>query len=345
MWTRCKSIALAGATPELPVEPLPAGFDLRRVSTYVNADGETKGQWFIAGKRVESPDELLARIAADLPRTVPARDGTIAAPSSPAVADLMAVYPLGDPHVGMLAWAPESGADFDLKTCEALMVGAMRDLVLRGPRTERALVLNLGDFFHFDNAAARTTRGDHTLDVDSRAPKVMAVGLRIMIALIDAALEHHGSVTVDNRVGNHDGHTSLMLSLALGAYYRAEPRVEIPPTVSHRAYYRHGRTLIGTTHGDRAKGQDLESIMAAERPEDWGATRHRYWLVGHVHHTRVQEYRGCRVESFRTLAARDSWHAAEGYVSGRDLHRIVYHAQHGEQSREVVSVGALLGAQ
>ena len=116
--------------------------------------------------------------------------------------------------MGLLAWAPETGADFDLSTVERLMVGAMRDLVHRGPRARRGIVVNLGDFFHFDNASARTTKGEHTLDVDSRAPKVLAVGLRIMVALIDAALEHHAEVTVDTRIGNHDAHTSLMLSLA-----------------------------------------------------------------------------------------------------------------------------------
>lgn len=203
-------------------------------------------------------------------------------------------------------------------------------------------MINLGDFLHYDNANARTTKGEHSLDTDSRAPKVLAVGLRIMVALIDAALEHHEAVEVDCRIGNHDAHTSLMLSLALAAHYRTEPRVTIPPTVSHRAYHEHGAVLIGTTHGDRAHGEDLAGIMAAEQPEAWGRTRHRYWLCGHVHHTRRQEYRGVIVEAFRTLAASDSWHAAQGYVSGRDMHRIVYHRRHGEVSREVVNVGALL---
>lgn len=44
------------------------------------------------------------------------------------------------------------------------------------------------------------------------------------------------------------------------------------------------------------------------------------------------------------LAAADSWHSAQGYVSGRDMHRIVYHREHGEVSREVVNVAAVLRA-
>ena len=243
----------------------------------------------------------------------------------------------------MLAWAPESGADFDLAICEDLMTRAMRDLVLRGPRAKRALIVNLGDFFHSDNAHGHTTNSQHSLDIDGRHPKVLATGLRIFTTLIDSALEHHDHVTVDCRIGNHDAHTSLMLSIALAAYYRNEPRVTIPPTITQRSYHVHGACLIGTTHGDREKPDKLPGLMAAERPADWGRTRHRVWYVGHVHHRTVVEHVGCRVETFGTLAGRDSWHAAQGYLSGRDMHRITMHSAYGEIGREIVNVEALLG--
>lgn len=339
-----RALAEAPGSPAVPLDPLPPGHRLRGVSSLIALDGTISAQWVKTAAEPEDREAVLARLLADLPRTVPVRDGTIPAPTEPSDADLLAVYPLGDPHVGMLAWGVESGADFDLAVCERLLTGAMRDLVLRGPRAERALIVSLGDFFHYDTAGAKTTNGDHSLDVDGRAPKVLAVGLRIMTTLVDAALERHRTVTVDCRIGNHDAHTSLMLSIALGAYYRSEPRVSVPPTVRHRAYHEHGRVLIGTTHGDRAKPDDLASIMAAEQPEAWGRTRHRTWLVGHVHHSQRKEHRGCIVETFRTLAAADSWHSAQGYVSGRDMHRIVYHREHGEVSREVVNVAAVLRA-
>lgn len=341
-----RAIAASEAKPAVPLDALPPGHRLRGVSTLIGKDGETKIQWVKTARDREAPEAVLERLLRELPSKIPVRPTPIS-PSrlAPRVdPDRLAVYPLGDPHVGLLAWGKETGADFDLQICEDLMVSAMRDLVLRGPRTEKALIVNLGDFFHFDNSAMHTTRGDHALDVDGRAPKVLAVGLRIMVALIDAALEHHAQVTVDNRIGNHDAHTSLMLSIALGAYYRNEPRVTIPPTIRHRDYYEFGKVLIGTTHGDRARVDDLASIMAAEAPEQWGRTTHRCWLVGHVHHSQRKEHRGCTVETFRTLAASDSWHAAQGYVSGRDMHRIVYHRTRGEVSREIVNVAALLGS-
>lgn len=338
-WSEAKAIATAGAVDAPPVEPVPPRHRIKGVSSYVDAEGSVKGQWIKTSSR-ESDAEFLARLAAETLAAIRPRTWSTKPPDAHD-AELLAVYPLGDPHIGLLAWAPETGHDWNLQLAEEMMVSAIRGLVLRGPRTTKAMIVNLGDFFHYDNAASRTTRGEHSLDVDSRSPKVLAVGLRIMVALIDAALEHHAAVTVDCRIGNHDAHTSLMLSLALAAHYRTEPRVTIPATVSHRAYYEHGTVLLGTTHGDTAKGEDLASIMAAEQPQAWGRTRYRYWLCGHVHHTRKQEHRGVIVESFRTLAGRDSWHSSQGYVSGRDMHRIVYHRDHGEVSREVVNVSAL----
>lgn len=338
-WSQAKAIATNGEVEAPPLEPMPPRHRIKGISSYVDADGVVKGQW-IKTSAQDSEVEYLARLTAETLAAIQPRTWSVPAPSHHD-SESLAVYPLGDPHIGLLAWAPETGADWNLQLAEELMVGAVRALVLRGPRTTKALIVNLGDFFHYDNAASRTTRGEHSLDVDSRAPKVLAVGLRIMVALIDAALEHHAEVTVDCRIGNHDAHTSLMLSLALAAHYRSEPRVTVPPTTTHRAYYEHGAVLLGTTHGDTARGEQLASIMAAEQPEAWGRTRHRYWLCGHVHHLRRQEYRGVIVESFRTMAGRDSWHASQGYVSGRDMHRIVYHRDHGEASREVVNVGAL----
>lgn len=326
----------------IPITPIiPEGHRLRGISTLVDGKGRIGAQW-IKTTAEQERNKLIAALVRELPKTIGVRSGRVSVSAGQVDADRMAVYPLGDPHIGLLAWAKESGADFDLKIAEDLMVGAMRDLVLRGPRAAEALIVNLGDFFHADNGDNHTTHGTHTLDVDGRTPRVLQVGMRIMVSLIDAALEHHKRVTVDNRIGNHDAYTALWLSIALGAYYRNESRVTIPVSETHRSYYEFGTNLIGCTHGDRAKANDLGAIMAAEKPEAWGRTKHRIWLCGHIHHQAVKEYRGVRVESFRTLAARDSWHAAQGYVAGRDMHRITLHKARGETGREIVNVDSLL---
>jgi hypothetical protein len=318
------------------VDQIPQGHAIAGVSTLVDGSGRLVGQWTKTARERETREQILERLLRELPDVIGARDAT-PAPVEASDEDLLAVYPLGDPHIGMLSWHAETGEDFDLTIARSVFGSAMRDLVLRGPRAAMALIANLGDFFHSDTLDNRTRRSGHALDVDSRWPKILQVGVEIMIGLVNCALEHHARVRVINEIGNHDDHTAIMLSVALRAYYRQEPRVEIDASPARRHWHRHGRCLIGVTHGDGAKQDQLESIMAAERPDDWGATRHRYWYCGHVHHSRRIEHRGCIVESFRTLAPRDAWAAGMGYRAGRDLHRIVLHREHGEVSREIAS--------
>lgn len=322
----------------VPQPTIPTRHHVRGVSTLVDENGNAKLQWIKTAQDHETRAEFIARTVAELPKVIQPRLGHVRRPEH-CRDDLMSVYPLGDPHMGLLAWKDESGEDYDLDEGSKLLTGGMQDLVMRGPRTKRALIAELGDFFHADGHGT-TTKGTH-VDVDIRTAKVWQVGIAAMTSLIDAALAHHELVEVDCRIGNHDGFSAIALAGCLAQHYLQEPRVRIPMPTSHRAYYTFGKNLIGITHGDRAKPEALGEIMAAERPEDWGRTKHRVWYVGHVHHSSVKDFRGCSVETFRTLAARDGWHAGEGYVAARDMQRIVLHREHGVCERQVVNVQAL----
>lgn len=319
-----------------PVPMVPEGHEMAGVSSYRGKDGKIS-QWIKTRKVHENREEILRRLLQEIPLEVPSRETPLEPPPGPLPGDLLAVYPMGDPHVGMLSWAPETGEDFDLKIATRVMESAFRELAQRAPWTATALLINLGDFFHSDTFDNRTARAGHALDVDGRWPKVLRVGIGLMVYAIDQLLEFHENVRVINEIGNHDDHTAIVLSVALDAYYRNEPRVAIDMSPAAFHWFRFGRNLIGTTHGHRAKGRDLEAIMAADRAQDWGETAHRVWYCGHIHHKTVQEHRGCTVETFRTLAAKDAWHAAQGYRSNRDMNRIVLHHEFGEIERATVS--------
>ena len=155
----------------------------------------------------------------------------------------------------------------------------------------------------------------------------------VMVDMIHLALKKYPEVEVINAIGNHDDHSAVMLSAFLSAYFSDEPRVTVQPTTAKFHYVKFGKCLIGVTHGDTIKHNDLGELMATDKAEDWGSTEHRMWFVGHIHHSRKTELRGCTVESFRTLAAKDAWHAAKGYRSGRDMNAIVLHKDYGEVAR------------
>lgn len=330
----------------------PEGYHLKGVSTYYKAvenpeTGETemvpRGQWVKTNK--DAVEQLAA--LADAVQAFCAPWVAAAEPVPPPVEhldeDLLAVYPMGDPHVGLYTWAEEVGENFDLKIAEAELVGVADKLVALAPAAKHALVINLGDFFHSDTPMNRTARSGHALDVDGRFAKVQRIGIRIMRRIIDRALEKHEHVTVVNEIGNHDDQSALMLAICLAQFYEREPRVTIDTSPAKFHWYRFGKCLLGVTHGDTCKMKDLGEIMANDRPHDWGETEHRHWFCGHVHHDSVKELRGVTVETFRTLAPGDAWHRAAGYRAGRDMKVDVFHREHGRISRSIVGINQMKG--
>lgn len=335
-----KAAALKGYSPAHSMtRAVPDGFIAGRISTNYKDDGSIGQQWVIATPDKERQAEILREFAMALAQDVKGLAPITKAPKR-ADEELMCVYPLGDPHFGMHAWWQDAGEDFDLKKAEALTCGAVDRLVSSAPPAQTALLLNLGDMFHADNQKNQSQSG-HQLDVDGRWSKVQRVGLMAMIYCARRLLEKHQKVIVRINRGNHDGHSSYALSLMLSCYFHGEPRIEVDLSPATMWYYQFGKVLIGSTHGDTIKGPDMIPVMAADRPAEWGATAHRYIYVGHVHHQDVKEYRGGVVEYFRTLAARDAWHAGQGYRAGRDMRLIVLHREHGEIERHRCDVGML----
>jgi hypothetical protein len=325
-------------------KPQPDGFHVKGVSTFYGADGELRGQWV---KTSRDPDQRLQALMDAIQRVAEPFTG-LADPVRPAAAhdaDLLAVYPMGDPHLGMYAWSRETGNDFDLDIAERNLVTAVDHLVSLAPPAAEALVVNLGDFFHADNASNQTARSHHTLDVDTRWSKVLGVGIRTMRRCIDRALEKHARVTVICEIGNHDDHSAVMLALCLANYYEREPRVTIDTSPAKFHWYRFGRCLLGVTHGDTVKAEKLPGIMACDRAAEWGETTHRKFYTGHVHHDSLKEYPGVTVETFRTLAARDAWHHGAGYRSERDMKCDVWHREWGLVNRHIVGIRQIWAAE
>lgn len=318
---------------------VPDNFIVRGVSTYYNKDGKPSGQWVKSRIDDASLEESIKESILTMVQEAKGLSLYIAPPSH-CNEDLLCVYPLGDPHFGMHAWWADAGEDFDLKIAETLTCNAVDRLVNSAPSSHTALLLNLGDMFHSDNQQNLTKSG-HQLDVDGRWTKVQQVGLKAMLHCIKRLLEKHQKVIFRINRGNHDGHSSYALALMLSCYFDNEPRVEVDLSPAVTWYYKFGKVAIGSTHGDTIKGADMMGIMAADKPQMWGETIHRYWYVGHVHHQDLKEYRGGVVEYFRTLAAKDAWHAGQGYRAGRDMRLIVHHKEHGEIERHRVDIKML----
>lgn len=339
MMVRLKA-ATAGYAPDADLtRPVAPGFMVKRASTYYNKDGKPSGQWLI-----QEPSAQAKQAEMDA-RVLGMRDEMISAIPIPYSGysddDIMTVYPQGDPHAGLYSWEAETGARFDLAEFERVTCAAIDRLVDAAPASALALYNDKGDSTHADNNKNRTPGSGHYLDVVGRHSEVIRVVMRCKRHHIRRMLEKHAKVIVRIDPGNHDPETALMIALMMEAHYESEPRVEVITSPNPYWYYRFGKNLIGTCHGDGAKGKDLPMIMANDAAHWWEADQHRVWLVGHVHHRDVKEYTGCTVEYMRTLAASDAWHHGSGYRSKRDMQAITYHKIDGEIERATCSLARI----
>src|SRR5690606_855206 len=188
-----------------------------------------------AQARFEAVQAMVEAMLADLPRVSPRKaTGTY-------LDDLLTVYPIGDPHVGMVSWPEETGDDWNLKIAEQMHCDAMHELVRAAPASKQAVVVNLGDLFHRDGVTAETPRSKHPLDVDGRFMKMFRVGVMVMRRCIESALDKHDRVHVISAAGNHDESTAQALAVALSIAYENEPRVTVDLSPSLFYYYRFGK--------------------------------------------------------------------------------------------------------
>jgi hypothetical protein len=316
----------------------PAGYTAKEYSVLTDADDRIVLKWNKLKKDGEKTGDLIDAIKA----TFDGYTGRAELPPTPehCDADLLTVYNLGDHHLGLLSWGAETGANYDLKIAERVLLDTMARLVASAPSAETAIVLNLGDFVHSDSQLNRTEKSGHPLDVDGRYAKILQTGVRLLVDCVEMALEKHARVIVRNLCGNHDFHTAFALSAALAAFFHKSDRVTVDCDPSKFFWHVHGRVFIGATHGDMVKPDRMPGVMASMKPREWGACDWRYAYFGHVHHSSKGGGENCGVlwETFQVLAGKDAWHSASGYSSGRSMTAIHHHKEFGEFSRNTVSI-------
>ena len=330
--------------PHLDADAVPPGYRVRGVSVLRDADGHVKLSWHKTTKEPDDPYETARQIAEGLADGGGLRELPPIAPPDRRCDDLLSVFPLGDPHIGLYCWAEECGESFDLQTAIDQYLAVASILFKRAPVGSDALIIELGDFYHADDPLYRTSSGKNVVDVDTRYGKVIPAGFDIMATLIDAALQQHDTVRVWALRGNHDDRTTLALRGYLQGRYHGNNRVVLDSTPGKFHFHEFGANLIGATHGDGLKGKrarTLHEIMTLDQRPAWGRTKHAKWYVGHVHHESVEETGGCIVETYRTLAPKDAWHTASGYRSGRDTRLEVVHREHGWIERHIVPISEI----
>lgn len=289
-------------------------------------DGDGNSYSVLLKPQAQPTEDLIDRLVTAFGNITPAPP--IAAPAA-SCADLLSLYPIFDAHIGMHAWGRETGAvDYDLRLAADDMQQALAKVMTITPNSGTAILLIGGDYFHADDNRAETPANKHKLDVDGRQFKVVEVGLAILCHAIDLLLGKHSQVIVRVLRGNHDEHSHITLTYALGERYRDNPRCTVQKDPRDLFMHQWGRAAIFAHHGDKAKPQQM-AMYLSDVCEFWSATKHRHFFSGHVHHDQAKDIGPLRWESLRAFCPPDAYAASMGYGGRRALQSVTFHREDG----------------
>ena len=174
------------------------------------------------------------------------------------------------------------------------------------------------DYFHVDNEAG-TTSGGTPQDRDGNPLDIIETGCEMMVEYVDM-LRAVAPVELVLMAGNHDHLLGYCLLLYLSAYYHGVEGVTVRRTADPRQYVEYGSTLLTFVHGDAVhRTGDIARLAAVEAREQWGRTRHRVALTGHLHYEKMEDDRGFVRYQMPSLSGTDRWHTRHGYVGSRVL--------------------------
>ena len=234
-----------------------------------------------------------------------------------------------DLHLGKLAWAGETGENYDTKIARERFLYSIEMLLNRADNFDYSRILfPVGnDFFNSDTILNTTTHGTPQ-DEDLRWQKTFSVGVKLIVDGISLLRSRGVPVDVIIIPGNHDFERSYYLGSVLEAWYNEDDMVTINNSASPRKYYNFGNVLLGFTHGNEEKQDSLPLLMATEDASKpfWSNTLYHYWHLGHIHRKRSVKYTildknkvldedlGVTIQYLSSLTGAEEWHHKKGFV-------------------------------
>lgn len=250
------------------------------------------------------------------------------------------VLSISDLHVGKFSAPSETREKYNTKIALKRAKEAVSALLGRamGYDIDKILLPVGNDLLHVDNASKTTTRGTPQ-DVSGTWHENFTAARELFVEIVEQLMQV-ADVHILHTPSNHDYVTGYCLTDALYCWFNKSKNITFDIDMNHRKYYTYGRNLIGITHGDGAKMQELPLIMANEANKDWADTDHRYWYLGHIHHKDVykfksgKDYHGATVEYLRSPSAADLWHSKAGFQHSKQaIEGFIHHEKQGQTAR------------
>jgi hypothetical protein len=243
------------------------------------------------------------------------------------------VIDIADLHIGKLATAFETGEDYNSQIAVKRAKDGLQGILnkAKGFNIDKVLFVAGNDILHTDNNKRSTTAGTPQ-DTDGMWYENFIMAKNLYIELLEKLMSF-ADVEVVYNPSNHDLTHGFFLMQLIEAHF-SKSTIRFNVDLKHRKAFKYGKNLIGTTHGDGAKIENLPLLLATEFPILWSETKHRYIYSHHVHHKTSKDFIGVTFETLRSPSGSDSWHHKNGYTGvPKAVEGYIHHKEFGQIAR------------
>jgi hypothetical protein len=272
------------------------------------------------------------------------------------------VIDLADPHFGKLSKKEETGEDYNVEITRIGLergVKILLDKASKAADLEKVIVIIGNDALHFDGSDFNTTNGTKQ-DPSSLWWEVYNIAFKSYIDILLMCKEV-ADVHVIYCPSNHDYHLGFGLAHGLSSYFSKDSQITFDVSPQHRKYLLYGVNLLGFSHGDYIKPNQVPDLMKTEAKKAWAMAKFGYYYLHHIHHKDRQSVKSGKslllekdysdvtvisnkgtinpedrvyVEYIRSISAADSWHYKSGYVGNiRAVEAFIHHYKYGQTDR------------
>lgn len=273
----------------------------------------------------------------------------------------MLVVDISDLHIGKYSSKSETSQIYSMDIAKKRALDGIEGIIKRvqGFNIDKIIYVGGNDKLHVDSPHNTTTSGTRQ-DVHGMwhehfkmAKEVDIACIEMLLPIADVHFLHCGS--------NHDYSSGYYLADTINSWFRKCPNFTADVNPAHRKYVQYGTNLLGFTHGDGVKEQELPDKMKTEARKAWSVSKYGYWYVHHIHHKDRKIYLGkhadriekdfeevtvmasnpnlkpadkVSVEYVRTPSPADSWHHRNGYDHNVNaVEAFLHHPEYGQDTR------------
>lgn len=233
------------------------------------------------------------------------------------------ILDIADLHIGKLATHGASGTKYNVNIAVERAIQGASSLIDKSEpyNIDKVFFIIGNDVLHIDNPKRTTTSGT-SQDTDGMWYDNFKIARQVYCNII-SKLTTIADVHVIHCPSNHDYMSGFMLADSVYCYFKNNENVTFDVSNQHRKYTRYGVNMLGFSHGDGAKIDQIPYLAAHEAKDIWAATDYRYTFLHHVHHKDYWKFRsgkdyiGMTVEYLRSPSESDRWHADNGFTGAK----------------------------